>query len=314
LKSTAASADLWTWVLESLDRLGAGMVEVVKVPAHRRLTQAKTRREAWSIWHNNVVDNVAKAANLDRTTDFWARWKQHAQMTAAAHTLHRQICALHVAVAKRSVQAEAAISLDEVPHRAPRSLRTFELHFQVETWNGELPPSFSKEYGHGIATRVATWWRARTRSSEAGDVRWITFAHLYVDYQLTFGCPGPIKHGPQWLDAFTRPYLDVERHQFLHRLKWFRRCLKVFWKSTNQQVGMAQCRAEGESIQSYVQSASVKWHLPSWMGAEHWLATECSGPCIRGTKALQSLPLVKPQVRYALPKDAAEAPHGMDYA
>ena len=314
LKSTAASADLWTWVLESLDRLGAGMVEVVKVPAHRRLTQAKTRREAWSIWHNNVVDNVAKAANLDRTTDFWARWKQHAQMTAAAHTLHRQICALHVAVAKRSVQAEAAISLDEVPHRAPRSLRTFELHFQVETWNGELPPSFSKEYGHGIATRVATWWRARTRRSEAGDVRWITFAHLYVDYQLTFGCPGPIKHGPQWLDAFTRPYLDVERHQFLHRLKWFRRCLKVFWKSTNQQVGMAQCRAEGESIQSYVQSASVKWHLPSWMGAEHWLATECSGPCIRGTKALQSLPLVKPQARYALPKDAAEAPHGMDYA
>ena len=97
------------------------MVEVVKVPA-RRLTQATTRREAWSIWHNNVVDNVAKAANLDRTTDFWNRWKQHAQMTAAAHTLHRQICALHVAVAKRSVQAEAAVTLDEVPHRAPRTV------------------------------------------------------------------------------------------------------------------------------------------------------------------------------------------------
>ena len=174
--------------------------------------------------------------------------------------------------------------------------------------------SFSKEYGHGIANRVATWWRARTGSPEAGEVRWITFAHLYVDYQLTFGCPGPVKHGQQWLDAFTRPYLDVERHQFLHRLKWFRRCLKVFWKATHQQVGMAQCRAEGESIQSYVQSASVKWHMPSWIGAEHWLATECSGPCIRGTKALQSLPLVKPQARYALPKSAIDASHGMDLA
>ena len=93
LKSTAASADLWTWVLESLDRLGAGMVEVVKVPAHRRLTQAKTRREAWSIWHNNVVDNVAKAANLGSYNRFLGSVETAcADDSSGTHTAQADLC------------------------------------------------------------------------------------------------------------------------------------------------------------------------------------------------------------------------------
>ncbi|CAL1169264.1 unnamed protein product [Cladocopium goreaui] len=307
LKPNSASADLWNWVLQSLERLGTGMAEVVKVPAHRKLAQAKTRREAWVIWHNNMVDGVAKHANLDRSADFWTFWSTHARLTAAARVLHSQVCALHVAVAKRSVQTEAATTLDEAPCPAPKPLRVFEVKFQVDTWTGDLPLTFTNEYGTGLAHRIARWWKHRTCSTEAGEVRWITFAHLYVDYQLTFGCPGPIKSGRIWLDAFTRRYLDPEQHSFLTRLKWFRRCLKVFWKATNQQIGMAQCRATGDAIQSFVQAASLKWHQPSWQGAEHWLAMECNGPCIRGTKALQSLPLVKPLVRYALPLEAEDA-------
>lgn len=218
-----------------------------------------------------------------------------------------------MAVARRSVQSERDNTLDEVQRPAPKPLRTFDMEFQVDAWSGDLPLTFTNEYGSGMALRLAHWWKSRTRSAEAGEVRWITFAHLYVDWQLTFGCPGPIKSGQNWLDALTRPYLDAERHGFLSRLKWFRRMLKVFWKLTNQKIGMAQCRATGEIIQSFVQAASLRWHQPSWQGAEHWLAMECDGPCTRGTKALQSLPLVKPLVRYALPFDA-DASHGMDHA
>ena len=163
---------------------------------------------------------------------------------------------------------------------------------------------FANEYGAGLAHRVGRWWLSRTTSDDAGDIRWISFAHLYVDYQLTFGCPGPVKHGAQWLDALTRPYLDPEKHPFLVRLKWFRRCLKVFWKLTGQTVGMAACKAEGDSIQSFVNAASVRWSYFSWNGAEHWIATECNGPCSRGTKALAALPLTRRQDRYALSDEA----------
>ena len=303
LKPNSASADLWTWVLASYELLGAENISLHKIPAHRKLSQARCLTEAWQYWNNNVVDGVAKHANLDRSADFWAQWQEHVRQTVAARTLHSQVCALHVAVARRSVQTDKQTTLDEVPQHPVKEPRTFPMQFQVAAWNGDIPLAFATEYGAGLAHRIGRWWKHRTTSSDAGEVRWITIAHLYVDYQLTFGCPGPVKSGRQWLDALTRPYLDPERNPFLVRLKWFRRCLKVFWKLTGQCVGMAACRAEGDAIQSFVNSASTRWSAFGWSGAEHWIATECAVPCCRGSKPLQALPLVRQNQRYALPGD-----------
>ena len=300
LKPNSASADLWTWVLASVAMLGTDGCQVVKIPAHRKLLQAKSRTEVWQYWHNNVVDGVAKHANFDRPPQFWDQWKTHVDQTLAARTLHGQVCALHIAVARRSVQTDAQVTLDEVPTAQPRQLRIFPVEFDTATWRGDIPLQFANEYGAGLAHRIGRWWQTRTTCDDAGEIRWISFAHLYVDYQLTFGCPGPVKHGAQWLDALTRPYLDPERHPFLVRLKWFRRCLEVFWKLTGQTVGMTACKVEGDSIQSFVNAASIRWSHFSWSGAEHWIATACNGPCSRGTKALEAMPLTRRQARYAL--------------
>ena len=312
LKPNSASADLWTWVLASVAMLGTDGCEVVKIPAHRKLHQAKSRTEVWQFWHNNVVDGVAKHANLDRSPQFWDQWKLHVDQTMAARVLHEQVCALHIAVARRSVQTEAQVTLDEVPIAQPRHLRIFPVEFNTAAWRGDIPLKFATAYGAGLARRICRWWQARTTSDDAGETRWISFAHLYVDYQLTFGCPGPVKHGAQWLDAQTRPYLDPEQHPFLVRLKWFRRCLKMFWKLTGQTVGMNACKVEGDSIQSFVIAASIRWCYFSWSGAEHWIATACKGPCCRGTRALEALPLARRQAKFALLDEALF--HGTDCA
>lgn len=56
--------------------------------------------------------------------------------------------------------------------------------------------------------------------TEPAQVQWVTFAHLYVDFQLTFGHPGPIKSGKKgWIDPALRPYLEVEKFNFTVRLK-----------------------------------------------------------------------------------------------
>eukprot|EP00435_Cladocopium_sp_Y103_P022982 s4739_g5.t1 len=296
LKYSAANSDLWTWILDSMTILGHDRVRMVKIAAHKSLVQARTRYEFWSFWNNHLVDQVAKHANLNRSQDFWNLWTQHVEQVHAAALLHSQVCALHVAVGKRSVKSAESETLDdEVIREAPRPLRVFPMLFRLTDWGSALPLSFTAEYGSGLAERVGRWWRARTESDRRGDIRWISFAHLYVDYQLTYGCPGPIQSGKKWLDAFTRPYLDPERHPFLHRLKWFRRCLKVFWKATKQEVGMATCRPEGSSIQSFIASASLCWDIDSWAGAELWLA-------------------VKAQSRYALQSSVTSTLEGMDHA
>ena len=300
IKANAASADLWRWVLDSVDRLGVCNIKVYKTAAHKKLHQARSQRDAWLIWYNNKVDAVAKQANLNRSATFWSGWQQHVDAVHAAQTLHAQACALHLAVAKRSTQEDRVSTLDDAAPAVPKPCRQFPLVFDNSRWRNEIPPAFAGEYGAGLAQRVYNWWQARTTGATVGPLRWITFAHLYVDYQLAYGCPGPIKSGSKWLDPLTRPYLEPEKHPFLHRLKWFKRCLKYFWKHTDLVVGLAFCRGEGESIQSFVAAAALPWCTVSWAGAEHWLSQELVQPCLRGTQSLQALPVVKAQQRYAI--------------
>ena len=302
LKCNSASSDLWAWILQSVDKLGAQHVQLLKTPAHKTIAQARDRKEAWLFWNNQEVDRLAKATNLARDAQFWTLWRQHRQNVLAANFLHDQVVALHVAVAKRSVHSDEAETLDEVmmPAGPCVSARVFPMKFDVGGWTGGIPPSLAQEYGGGLTRRLETWWRARTSAPTAGAVRWITFVHLYTDWQLAFGCPGPVKNGSVWLDAMTRPFLDAGKNSFLSRLKWFRRFLKMFWKTTGQTVALAQCRGEGEAIHSFVNAASIPWDYHAFTGAEHWLLTALGEPCRRGTKMLKQLPLVKAHRRYAI--------------
>lgn len=92
-----------------------------------------------------------------------------------------------------------------------------------------------------------------------------------------WGCPGPIKHGRQWLDATLRPFLDPEKFDFLARLKWCKRSLLFFWTQSKQQIALATCRGKGEAMQSFVAVASIRWKVDLWQAAELWLLTTCKG-------------------------------------
>ena len=142
LKANAASADLWRWVLDSVDRLGTGNIQVCKIAAHKQLHQARSRRDAWLIWYNNKVDLVAKRANLDRPQGFWQEWRQHVEATQVAKLLHSQVCFLHLEVAKRSTQSDKGATLDDVELQAPKQCRQFPLVFDSSKWSNDIPPAF----------------------------------------------------------------------------------------------------------------------------------------------------------------------------
>ena len=49
LKQNTGNADLWQWLLSSLDRLGQNNVQLIKTPAHRRVSSATTQREGVAV-------------------------------------------------------------------------------------------------------------------------------------------------------------------------------------------------------------------------------------------------------------------------
>lgn len=81
------NADLWTWVIQSVDRLGSENVLLFKVPAHRALHSATTRKEAWMFFHNDYADKAARLANQSRPSGFWQVWEQHARAVVTASNL-----------------------------------------------------------------------------------------------------------------------------------------------------------------------------------------------------------------------------------
>lgn len=287
-----------------MERLGLEQIILTKVAAHRLVASATSRYEAWLFWHNTAADHAAKTANLDRGESFWTLWQKHVREVTAAQEVHAQAWNLHLQVALMSVKDDQALTLDTVEIQQPKHTRVFDKLFDVSAWQGDLHKQFANEYGHGMATRVATWWKTRT---EAGgtQVRWISFVHLYLDYQLTWGCAGPLQHKTAWLDGFLRPYLDAAKYPFLKRLKWFRRCLKQFWRESKQQVGLETCRCESEILQSHIAAASICWDAATLRITETWLAEHCKGPLSRGTKQVQALPIANAIPGMRLARDAS---------
>ena len=295
LKQNAANADLWRWALQSTDRLGLHKVQLRKTPAHKQVASAVNKYEAWLYWHNTTADIAAKCANLDRGSDFWDLWQRHATAVVAAQEIHQQAWNLHLQVAQLSVKADQTMTLDDEEVSRPKPTREFQQEFNIERWRGGLPLEFANEYGHGMAHRVAFWWKKRTQAG-GPTLKWVSVIHLYLDYQLSWGCVGPLQSRSSptvWLDCFLRPYLDGNCYPFLKRVKWFKRCLKQFWRYSLQSIGQAQCRCESEILQSHVAAVSVRWDEATLRLTETWLADHCVGPVSRGTRMLQALPVAQ---------------------
>ena len=234
--------DLWQWIVESIEQLGPEKVQIRKVAGHRTLQSATNTVDAWEIFHNNYVDNAAKLANHARPEQFWRQWETHVQETQVAHNLAQQVQALHVAVGRRHVRADTADDRQEVP--TTRVTREFATAFSFGQWHGHAFPQTSRLFGGTHVVRVVQWFQARTEGVPLTDVRWVSFAQLYLDYQMCWGLPGPLRVQNQWVDIQQRPHLTTAGFSFRQQLKWFRQLLKAMWKEAAMVVGMAQCRPD----------------------------------------------------------------------
>ena len=288
LNPNRSNADLWAWVLQSADRLGRQYIELCKVPAHRPLSSATTRFEAWMFFNNDIADRAARMANQARPPCFWDIWEAHAQATGVAATLFQQVQALHLAVGRRQVQSQVSDEPGDPDSGPVRHTREFVTVFERGSWNGSLLPKVTRLYGTSVMQKINKWFMARLAPS--ADVVWVSFAQLYLDFQMSVGHPGPLRVQNHWIDADQRPYLAVETFSFKQRTKWFRQCLKHLWKEAALTVGLEQCRPRSVAIHAFLPSASLPWDTHALAVVDEWLGAHLRDPCAREASALNSLP------------------------
>ena len=257
VKPNTVNSDLWTWIQHSVQELGVSNVKIFKVPAHQEIRSATTLKQAWLIWNNGAADRAARMANTSRPTECWDIWTKYASEFLYVQNIHSEVVALHLAVAELSVKTASSEDQDYITDTVKKPHRVFHKFYDVGTWNGGFSPQLVQRYNVSFARKVTSWWLARTGSGT--NLVWMPLILVYIDFQLTFGCPGPMKVQKSWVESSQRPYLQPERFKLPQRLRWFRTFLNFFWKTAKISLGTATCRPDSEVVQAFVPSLSVPW-------------------------------------------------------
>ncbi len=299
VRPNTSNADLWSWVMQSVHELGSTKIKVYKVAAHQQIQSATTLRQAWLIWNNGAADRAAKMANNSRPSQCWTLWTQLVNEYFDTQELYNEVVSLHLAVADLSVTSSTADDIDQVPERIRKPNRTFQKIYEADGWDGNPPIQVSQRYTQSLARKLAHWWTARVTGSR-GSEQWVPLVYIYVDYQLTFGCPGPIKIQRSWVEHCQRPYLIAEKYKHQQRLRWFLSFLACFFKAANITVGMATCRPDTEVVQAFIPTLSVGWDPWCIAKIEAWLRSHLVKPCTRAAKELKCLPLACSDAAMAL--------------
>lgn len=291
VRPNTVNSDLWTWVMQSAHELGNHNIRVFKVPAHQDIRRASTLKEAWLIWNNGAADRAARMANNNRPADCWELWRRFASEFFWVQNLHSEVVALHMAVAELSVRSSPTEDVEVQPDNIRRPHRIFHKFYDGGTWDGTFLQQVAQRYNLSMARKVAAWWSTRVTPGE--NLVWVPLVFLYIDFQFTFGCPGPMKVQRTWVESCQRPYLLPERFKHTQRIRWFRTFLTWFWKSAGISVGSATCRPDTEVIQAFVPAFSVPWDAWCLVRVENWLRSHLVKPCARAASELKHLPLAR---------------------
>ena len=261
------------------------------------LNRARNAAEVWKFFHNGYADKAAKTANQARSEAFWQFWEEHVQATERARRLAQQVTALQLAIGKRHVRAQNDIT--DVIEQGPRVTREFVPCFAFGNWTGQMVPNAARLFGTAHVTRAMRWLEARLVTDDTAEPQWLSFTQLYLDYQMTWSNPGPLRVQQQWVDLSSRPYLTVATIPFRTRVRWFRQFLKAIWKEGGLQATMDQCRPASQMIQAYVPCVALPWAKHAVQIVDSWLGQELTAPCTRAAGALKALPVPKqcPELR-----------------
>ena len=109
---------------------------------------------------------------------------------------------------------QSSVSFTGEPADAPvRQTREFQVQFVLGPGIGQPLPVTTRLYGPELTQKLEQWFFARLAEDHQNAV-WVSITQLYLDFQLTWGHPGPLRVNNQWVNTDHRPYLAAENFSF----------------------------------------------------------------------------------------------------
>lgn len=278
LKPNGPHYDIWSELLEAVERLGTHAVQITKVAAHQDVESTTSAFECWAFQHNIVADRAARLANLQRDTDFWALHQQHCLETQRVRQTSRAVQNVILQISRKVVAREVVLQQDETVAGAGNDRITPVMSAPAPPWDGLVPTSpFSLDvtgrYGYRFVANLAAWLSEALKFFEPGcETQWISIHQLYIDYQHQTGEIGLV-YNKGWKDPETLPGLKLVPKPFKKRSSWFGQVLRAVFRSFG--ISLPWMVTRPQSLMLSLHTACVELPWPSWrlIALEQWLAS-----------------------------------------
>ncbi len=286
LSPNSNHSDLWTAILEEYAKHPRCEVVVAKVTAHVALDDTETQIDRWLALGNAKVDAVAKSTNTDRPGWFWDIWQQVALQTSQAEFLAESVRDHIVQVNRRWHERNPTETLPEahVTRQAIESTKWFSDGGLVT----EVGVRFQRLFGSSMQLRMMRWWNS-ILDHGSQCLHWVSYAQLYIDWQLEEHHPGVLKLHGVWHDGGEQG-AAAEQYNFRSRSKWFRLMVQQWSRDADRRFGRSTTRPQSPWLSCHIGCASLPVKRCRLEAVNSWLAAHLDGPVLGQGEALDRLP------------------------
>ena len=217
----------------------------------------------------------------------WDLWSVHSQQVTRLSYLGKVVRNFMVQVSTRWLERQFTIT-DGLEPRQPESRpgRVFPVQWEQTGPVQQIGGVFHRRFGF-LETIFLQWWNVNTSCSSSP--RWISFIHLYLDWQMTYGHPGVLLIDGQWYDASGEGLTPESFHHNV-RTKWWRLMMQQFFRDAGIRVGRATLPPFSSVVYQFVGAASIPWPSHRIERIDNWISERLQGRRGNGS-VFKSLPL-----------------------
>ena len=279
-------SDLWMAILEEYAKAPHLEVVVAKVTAHVDHREVDSQVDRWLAIGNSRVDAVAKSTNVDRPKPFWDLWQQVATQSCQAIGFAEAVRDHLVLVNRRWYERSFGETQPEVhvTRQANESERWFEDGGPITI----VGARFRRLFGVSLQERMQRWWNGLIDHGSS-NLQWVSYAQLYIDWQLMEHHPGVLKINGSWCDGGEEGSAP-EQYRFRVRSKWFRLMTQQWSRDTGATFARCTTRPFTPWFACHIGCASLPVKRGRLEAVDQWLAKKVNGPILGLGATLDGLP------------------------
>lgn len=222
---------------------------------------------------NAAADAAAQMANRDRGGAAWALWKEASDAVVSANFVGDVIRSHLVEVNRQWYYRQGS---DTPAVHATRVAKSVPM-----VWTGSGQAVYRRGqlrrfFGGAFVDRVQSWWNDLIDFG-GGQLRWISYAELYLDWQLTERHAGVVKVQGKWCE-YSDPAMVPEQTPFRTRCKYFRLMVQQWSRDIKVKFATTTGRPECSFLQCHIGCASLPVKRDRMAIVESWLRRKVSKP------------------------------------